>query len=87
MLRSWLRCHSNRFRDQSRADAHECLCMCVKMLRFAEIIPKQSLQMTHNADIRTLAVLFMNKKNNKVQRNVPEQGNRTKKAQANYVWI
>lgn len=35
--------------------------------------------MTHNADIRTLAVLFMNKKNNKVQRNVPEIENRTKK--------
>jgi len=35
--------------------------------------------MTHNADIRTLAVLFMNKKNNKVQRNVPEKENRTKK--------
>lgn len=35
--------------------------------------------MTHNAHIRTLAVLFMNKKNNKVQRNVPEKENRTKK--------
>lgn len=42
------------------------------MLSFVELIPKQGLLMTHNADIRTLAVLFMNKKNNIVQRNVPE---------------